>query len=151
MTWPAIGPDAVLDLALPLYARGLLVHCLPYYGRWLWDTITADTDLSATLSTAEFARLVRSTLTEPVIPTAGVAAHSMRVGAATKLLHGGLPMPTLSRVLRHRDQRFSEAYVPESVHVAETTAEMRAAAHRSSSCSGRGADGVYCGPASGRP
>ena len=74
-----------------------------------WETITADTDLSATLSTAEFARLVRSTLTEAWIPAAGVAAHSMRVGAATTLMHGGLPMPTLSPVLRHRDQRSSEA------------------------------------------
>ena len=145
-TWP----DSVRDLALPLYARGLLVHCLPYYGRWLWETITADTDLSATLSTAEFARLVRSTLTEAGIPAAGVAAHSMRVGAATTLVHGGLPMPTLSRVLRHRDQRSSEAYVPESVHVAETTAAMRAAAHRSSSCGGRGADSVLRRPAPGR-
>ena len=147
-TWP----DSVRDLALPLYARGLLVHCLPYYGRWLWETITVDTDLSATLSTAEFARLVRSTLTEAGIPADGVAAHSMRVGAATTLVHGGLPMPTqaLSRVLRHRDQRSSEGYVPESVHVAETTAAMRAAAHTSSSCGGRGADGVHRGPAPGR-
>ena len=44
---------------------------------------------------SEYARqgLVRSTLTEAGIPTAGVAAHSMRVGAATAPVHGGLPMP----------------------------------------------------------
>ena len=142
-TWP----DSVWDLALPLYARSLLVHCLSYYSRWLWETMTADSDLSATHSTAEFARLVRSTLTEAGLHTAGVSAHSMRVGAATTLVQGSLSMPTLSRVLRHRDQRSSEANVHESVHVAETTAAMRAAAHRSSSCSGRGADGLHRGRA----
>ena len=114
--------------------------------------IQVDQIEAATLTKAEFARIVRSTLTEAEIPADGVAAHSMRVGAATTLVHGGLPMPTqaLSRVLRHRDQRSSEAYVPESVHVAETTAAMRAAAHRSSSCSGRGADSVLRRPAPGR-
>ena len=75
----------------------------------------------------------------------------MRFGAATTLVQGELPMPTLSRQLRHRDQwpGSSKAYVPESVHVAETTAAMRAAVHRCSSCSGRGADGVHRGPAPG--
>lgn len=133
----ATWPDAVRDLALPLYARGLLVHCLPYYGRWLWEPITPETDLSATLPTAEFARRVRSTLAASGVPTERVAAHSMRIGSAATLIHGGLPLPTLSRVLRHRDERSSAAYVPQSLLVADTTAAMRTAHGRSRAVSQR--------------
>ncbi len=53
-TWP----DAVRALAGPLYARGLPVYCLPYYGSWLWAPLTAETDLTATLSTGEFIRMM---------------------------------------------------------------------------------------------
>ena len=42
-------PHEVLDLAVSLYERGLLLHYLPYSGSWLWEAITAETDLLVTL------------------------------------------------------------------------------------------------------
>ena len=141
----ATWPDAVRALASPLYARGLPVHCLPYYGSWLWAPLTADTDLSATLSTGEFIRLMRRTLAEAGVPTAGMAAHSARRGAAATLAHGGMPLPTLTRVLRHTDSRSTEPYVFRSVLVAETAAAMRDASRRSSG------DGGGPPPPPGRP
>lgn len=126
-TWP----DEVRALASPLYARGLPVHCLPYYGSWLWAPLTAETDLAATLSTGEFIRMMRRTLAEAGVPTAGMAAHSARRGSAAALAHGGMPMPTLSRVLRHSDSRSTEPYVFQSVHVTATAAAMREASRRS--------------------
>jgi len=128
----ATWPDAVRALAAPLYARGLPVHCLPYYGSWLWAPLTANTDLAATLSTGEFIRMMRRTLADAGVPTAGMAAHSARRGSAAALAHGGMPMPTLTRVLRHADGRSTEPYVFQSVHVTATAAAMRDAARRSS-------------------
>ena len=128
----ATWPDAVRALAAPLYARGLLVHCLPYYGSWLWAPLTADTDLAATLSTGEFIRMMRRTLAAAGVPTAGMTAHSARRGAAAMLTHGGMPLPTLSRVLRHTDGRSTEPYIFQSVLVTETAAAIRDAARRSS-------------------
>lgn len=97
---------------------------------------------------AEFARRVRGTLSAAGVPMERVAAHSMRVGSAATLIHGGLPLPTLSRVLRHRDERSSAAYVPQSILVAETTAAMRAATDRSAVTGrGRSADSIHRAPA----
>lgn len=132
----ATWPDHIRALAAPLYARGLPVHCLPYYGSWLWAPLDGDTDLAATLSTSEFIRMMRRTLTEAGVPTAGMAAHSARRGAAATLAHGGLPLPTLSRVLRHTDSRSTEPYVLRSVLVTETAAAMRDAARRSAGAPG---------------
>ena len=42
-------PHEVQDLAVSLYERGLLLHYLPYSGSWLWEAITAETDLLVTL------------------------------------------------------------------------------------------------------
>lgn len=140
----ATWPDSVRELAAPLYARGLPVHCLPYYGSWLWAPLTADTNLSATLTTGEFIRMMRRTLADAGVPSAGMAAHSARRGSAAALAHGGLPMPTLSRVLRHTDGRSTEPYVFQSVHVTATAAAMRDAARRSVAAP---ADGVPAPPA----
>ena len=127
----ATWPDPIRELAAPLYARGLPVHCLPYYGSWLWAPLSADSDLSATLSTGEFIRMMRRTLADAGVPTAGMAAHSARRGSAAALAHGGMPMPTLSRVLRHSDGRSTEPYVFQSVHVTATATAMRDASRRS--------------------
>jgi len=127
----ATWPDSIRELAAPLYARGLPVHCLPYYGSWLWAPLSADSDLSATLSTGEFIRMMRRTLADAGVPTAGMAAHSARRGSAAALSHGGMPMPTLSRVLRHSDGRSTEPYVFQSVHVTATATAMRDASRRS--------------------
>ena len=70
-TWPA----EVRDLAIPLYERGLSVHCLPYYGSWLWDTLTADSDLAAVPTTRQFGRLAQQVLAEAGAPAAGAGAQ----------------------------------------------------------------------------
>ena len=65
--WP---PD-IQALARPLYERGLLVHCLPYFGTWLWQPLSVDTDLSETVSTRQFARLSTQLVAEAGGPASG--------------------------------------------------------------------------------
>ena len=43
--------SAIRDLGVPLYECGILVHCLPYHGSWLWGRITDDTDRTGVPST----------------------------------------------------------------------------------------------------
>ena len=130
-------------MAVPLYERGLLVHCLPYYGSWLWEPLTAESDLSATLPTACFAALARKALAEAgtVTPTAGVGAHSLRRGGAAELAHGGMDGGMLSRALRHLSERSTIPYVFQSVHTSVPAGAMRAAARRARGCCLRGAAG----------
>lgn len=127
----ATWPPYIRALAAPLYERGLLVHCLPYYGSWLWEPLSADSDLTATLPTQRFADLAREALRDAGVPTAGVAAHSLRRGGAAELLHGGMDILTLSRALRHVSVQSTSPYVFQSVHIAATAGAMRAAVRRS--------------------
>ena len=137
----ATWPDDVRALAVPLYELGLLVHCLPYYGSWLWEPLTAESDLSATLPTARFAALAREALAEAGTPTAGVGAHSLRRGGAAELAHGGMNGGMLLQALRHLSERSTIPYVFQSVHTSVLAGAMRAAARRSRGCGLRGAAG----------
>ena len=65
-TWPSL----IRDLDVPLCERGLLVHCLPYYGSWLWEGITEDMGLTAVPSARQVARL-----------QAGVGGGALSVGS----------------------------------------------------------------------
>ena len=132
-TWP----EEVRALALPLYAQGLLVHCLPYYGSWLWEPLTADSNLAATLSTQQFADLAKRALAAAGHPTSGVGAHSLRRGGAAELAHGGLDLATLSLALRHASVRSTTPYVFQSVLTSATAGAMSGAARRSQAV-GRG-------------
>jgi hypothetical protein len=143
----ATWPPEIRTLALPLYEQGLLVHCLPYYGSWLWEPLTADSNLAATLSTQQFADLAKRILSAAGHPTAGVGAHSLRRGGAAELAHGGLDLPTLSLALRHASVRSTTPYVFQSVLTSATACAMAGAARRSRAV-GRG--GPPAGP-SGRP
>ena len=124
-------PAKIHDLAIPLYERGLLVHCLPYYGSWLWDNLTADSDLAAVPTTRQFGRLAQQVLAEAGAPAAGVGAHSLRRGGAAELAHGALSLPALSAALRHVSERSTRPHVFQSVHSAANAGAMRAAARRS--------------------
>ena len=127
----AAWPPDVQDLARPLYEHGVLVHCLPYFGSWLWLPLSADTDLTATLSTRQFARLSSQLVTEAGGPATGIGAHSFRRGGSTELLHGGLDLPTLSLALRHASLASTKPYLLQSALTASTAAAMRGAARRS--------------------
>ena len=65
-------------LARPLYARGLSVHLLPYYGPWLWEPIDAGFDLSRSCSTTQFLRAAQAAFEADgqVVPRLGF--HSFR-------------------------------------------------------------------------
>jgi hypothetical protein len=52
-TWP----EEIQALARPLYQRGFLVHCLPYFGPWLWEPLTAQSNLLESLTARQFPRL----------------------------------------------------------------------------------------------
>ena len=136
-TWPA----CVRDEALPLYDRGLLVHCLPYYGTWLWAPLTVDSDLSQTLTTSQFVSQAKIALAAAGIDTSRFGAHSLRRGGAAELTHGGASGAVLRRALRHTSEKSSEPYVFQSVLLSATAAAMRAATHPSK--------GVEPPPASG--
>ena len=128
--WPA----DVVALATPLYARGVPVHCLPYYGRWLWEPLSAESDLAATLTTAEFIRMQQACLRDAGMPAAEAArftAHSGRRGGAAALIHGGAAPHVLQHALRHTSSRSSDTYVMSSVHASVTAAAMGAAHRRS--------------------
>ena len=128
--WP---PD-IRALADPLYGRGVPVHGLPYYGRWLWDPLTADTDLSATLTTGQFIRMQQACFREAGMPSDDAArftAHSGRRGGAAALIHGEAAPHVLQHALRHTSARSSDTYVMSSVH-ASVTASAMGAAHRRS-------------------
>ena len=128
-TWPACVRDA--SEALPLYDRGLLVHCLPYYGTWLWAPLTVDSDLSQTLTTSQFVRQAKTALAAAGIDTSRFGAHSLRRGGAAELTHGGDSGAVLRRALRHTSEKSSEPYVFQSVLLSATAAAMRAATHPS--------------------
>jgi hypothetical protein len=127
--WPA----DVSSVASALAHRGLLVHRLPYYGPWLWEPLSAELDLSRTLSTGQFGSLARSTLLTAGSASAvsGVGAHSFRRGGAATYSDGGMPLDTLTLALRHASARSTVPYVFQSVHVANTAGAMRAVAGRS--------------------
>lgn len=138
-TWPA----DIQDLARPLYDLGLPVHMLPYFGPWLWEPITSETDLARCSTTAQFGTWARD-----AIQAAGtgrgltrVGAHSFRRGRAAELAHGEMSAAELTRVLRHSSARSTIPYVLQSVRVAATAAAMQAATHRSASISRRGRGG----------
>ena len=128
--WPA----DIRALAAPLYDSGVPVHGLPYYGRWLWEPLTAASDLSASLSTGQFARMQQACLREAGMPAAEASrftAHSGRRGGAAELIHGAADPHTLQHALRHTTPRSSSAYVMSSVHSSVTASAMGAASRRS--------------------
>ena len=147
----ATWPEEIQALARPLYQRGLLVHCLPYFGPWLWRPLTADSDLTESVSTRQFARLASELVAEAGGPTAGTGAHSFRRGGASELLHGGLDMATLSLALRHASVASTKPYVFQSALTASTAAAMRGAVRRSRSAGGRRGPGRAPGPSPGLP
>jgi hypothetical protein len=124
-------PQEIRALALPLYEQGLLVHCLPYHRSWLWEPLTADSNLAATLSTQQFADLAKRVISAAGHPTTGVGAHSLRRGGAAELAHGGLDLTTLSLALRHASVRSTAPYVFQSVLTSATAGAMAGAACRS--------------------
>jgi hypothetical protein len=139
--WPA----DIRALAAPLYDRGVPVHGLPYYGSWLWEPLTADSDLSASLTTAQFTRLQQACLREAGMPAdeaARFTAHSGRRGGAAALIHGAAEPHTLQHALRHASPRSSDAYVMSAVHSSVTASAMGAANRRS-------AGGSHAAPRSG--
>ena len=81
----ATWPDDIRALADRLYTAGIAAHRLPVFGRWLFDDLTADSDLTAAPSTAEFARLARATLAGAGVDVTRAAAHSMRRGRVAGL------------------------------------------------------------------
>lgn len=124
-------PPSVRDEALPLYSRGLLVHCLPYYGTWLWAPLTVNSDLSQTLTTSQFVSQAKAALSAAGIDTSRFGAHSLRRGGAAELTHGGASGAVLRRALRHTSEKSSEPYVFQSVLLSATAAAMRTATHQS--------------------
>lgn len=127
--WPA----EVRELARGLYERGLLVHCLPYHGPWLWAPLERGLDLAASVSTGTFARRAKQALAAAGVDIRGVGAHSFRRGGAAQLIHGGASRAVLSRALRHRSDNSSAGYVMDAVHVTVTASAMAVATHRSAS------------------
>jgi integrase len=96
-TWPPPIPA----LASRLYAVGLQAHALPLFGRWLFEELSADSDLLAVPSTGEFQRLAKATLQAAGVPVTRVGAHSFRRGRAAELLHEGTSETIVSQMLRH--------------------------------------------------
>lgn len=145
----ATWPEEIQALALPLYQRGFLVHCLPYFGPWLWKPLSADSDLTESLSTRQFARLASQLVAEAGGPATGTGAHSFRRGGASELLHGGLDMATLSLALRHASVASTKPYVFQSALTASTAAAMRGAVRRSRGAGARRGTGRAPGPPPG--
>ena len=139
----ATWPQEIRELALPLYRQGLLVHCLPYYGSWLWEPLSADSNLAATLSTQQFGDLAKRVIASAGHSTAGMGAHSMRRGGAAELAHGQLDLVTLSLALRHASVRSTTPYVFQSVLTSATAGAMSGAARRSQ---GAGSGGPSASP-----
>ena len=138
----ALWPDDsdARALAVPLYERGLLDHCLPHYGSWLWEPLTAESELAAAaaLPTARSAALAREALAEAGTPTAGVGAHRLRREGAAELANGGIDMGMLSRALRHLSERSTVPYVFRSVHTSAVTGAKRGLRAGAGGCPPRG-------------
>ena len=141
----ATWPQEIRDLALPLYGKGLLVHCLPYYGTWLWERLGPESNLAATLSTQQFGDLAKRVLADAGHPTGGIGAHSMRRGGAAELAHGGLDLATLSLALRHASIRSTSPYILRSVLTSATAGAMSGAVRRSRAAQ------PAAGPGAGQP
>ncbi len=87
------------------------MHLLPIYGRWQFEQLSVDSDLSAELPSHEFARLSRAVLAEAGVNTTGVGAHSFRRARGVGLYHGNAGSAVVSQALRHSDPRSAEPYV----------------------------------------
>ena len=148
--WPA----DIRATASLLYDQGVPVHGLPYYGRWLWEPLTAASDLSASLSTEQFSRRQRACLVDAGMPAdeaSRFSAHSGRRGGAAALIHGAADPHTLQHALRHATPRSSDPYVMSSVHAAVTTSAIGAANRRSATGAAGGAPVGVSGAAGPRP
>jgi hypothetical protein len=142
VTWP----DDIRALANQLYPLGMPVHRLPIYGRWLFDDLSADTDLAATLSSQEFVRLTRVVLNDAGVDTTRFGAHSFRRGRAVAMYHGQAGDAAVSSALRHRDPRSAAPYVLAPARMSALAASMRASAPL-----GRGQATEALGGALGQP
>ena len=142
VTWP----DDIRALANQLYPLGMPVHRLPIYGRWLFDDLSADTDLAATLSSQEFVRLTRVVLNDAGVDTTRFGAHSFGRGRAVAMYHGQAGDAAVSSALRHRDPRSAAPYVLAPARMSALAASMRASAPL-----GRGQATEALGGALGQP
>jgi len=124
----ATWPDDIRALANELYQLGMPVHRLPIYGRWLFDALSADTDLAATLSSQEFVRLTRVVLNDAGVDTTRFGAHSFRRGRAVAMYHGQAGDAAVSNALRHRDPRSAAPYVLAPARMSALAVSMRASA-----------------------
>ena len=114
----AAWPQDIRDLAAPLYALGLPVHCLPLLGAWQYERLTADSDLAAPMARSEFVSTTRQLLAESGIEVGRVGAHSFRRGSAGALFHAGLGTDVVGAALRHRGPQSTAAYVSEASRMA---------------------------------
>jgi hypothetical protein len=88
------GPADIQALAVPLYARGLPVHCLPIYGTWLFARLDAGSDLSEAVPYNQF--MCMSRVAGPgraALPNTGlsVARHGSHSFTEAGLGRGDVP------------------------------------------------------------
>lgn len=113
-TWP----PPVLEAANALYAKGLPVHCLPVFGRWLVDDLVAETDLSAPVPYNAFLRSIRRIMAAAGIATADVGAHSFRRGGTAERVEEGASNVQIMHLLRHRSAASGRTYILSSARSA---------------------------------
>ena len=123
-SWPA----DIRALAAPLYARGLPVHCLPIYGTWQFNRLSATSDLREAVSRGPFWAQGRSALRDAGVEVAGTGTHSLRRGAAVELFHGGADASVVSEVLRHANPKSARPYVLDAARMAKLSVTMAAIA-----------------------
>ena len=120
-------PDEIRALAAPLYHDGFPVHCLPLFGAWQYETLTATSNLRKEMGIRKFVQLTKALLAESCVDTTGFGAHSARRGSATALFERRAGLGTVSAALRHRNPRSTQAYVLEQSRMADLAAACRAA------------------------
>ena len=120
-------PADIRDLARPLYALGLPVHCLPLYGQWQHARLDGSSDLMAGVASHVFLALTANALTAVGVEATGLGAHSFRRGRAVELFHGNAPREVVTEVLRHRNPASTRPYITDAARMASLAVTMTAA------------------------
>ena len=124
-------PDDIRLMADRLYQFGMPAHCLPLFGRWLYDKLSADTNLAAVESTIRFGQMVKRVMVGVADVPSHVAGHSCRRGGAITMLHNDVAPEFISLALRHTSTYSTRANFGDAAKTDLIATSQRACARKS--------------------
>ena len=103
-------------------------HRLPLFGKWLYDDLSAGTNLAAADSTARFAWMVKKVMGCTPRAPGGFGAHSMRRGSAMSMHFNQVDTEVITMALRHSSAVSTKPYLGEAAKMDTLANTQRAVA-----------------------